>query len=413
MRRVPVVVPDLGGASARAVALLVGNEAVSRGQALVTLETDKATADLESDYSGALSWAITVGQSLKAGDVVAYIETDDPDVSEQVHAAAAAAASPAPEPVPKAVAAVAPAVPALVTSQRGSSAAVYAGPGVRFIARQLGVDLAAVTGSGRAGRVLTEDLYAYVKNRLQQPVGVGAYVPAPELPDFASFGPVTRQALSQLEWRTGQLTYRAWAAIPQVTHHAEADITELETRRKRMRYPGVKVTLLPYLIQAVVAALKEFPRVNASLSADGRELILKQYYHVALAVETERGLVVPVLRNCDRMDTVELARAAQAAAERARSGKLALNELSGGCITISSLGHIGGIGFSPIVREPEVAIVGVSRARIQPLWSAATETFVPRMVLPFSLSYDHRVIDGALAARFCEHMAAHLTQAEI
>lgn len=412
MRRVAVVVPDLGGAAARAVALLVPGGEVTRGQALVTLETDKATADLESEYQGTLSWSITAGQSVKAGDVIAHIDTDADDipVSKQALPVApqptAAAATPSPVPAPAAEGA--PAISQ--TAAAGSPAEVYAGPGVRFLARQMGISLADVHGSGRAGRVLTEDIYNYVKHRMQEPVGYVPRVPAPELPDFSGFGPVQRQPLTQTEWRTGQLTYRAWNAIPQVTHHAEADITELEATRKQLSTPGIKVTLLPYLIQAVAAALRAHPRVNASLSADGRELIVKQYFHIAIAVETERGLVVPVLRNCDRMGTIELARAAQAAAERARAGKLALHELSGGCITISSLGHIGGEAFSPIVREPEVAIIGVSRARMRPVWDAASQSFRPRMMLPFTLSYDHRVVDGALAARFCETLGAELAQ---
>jgi len=281
---------------------------------------------------------------------------------------------------------------------------------VRRVARELGVDLGAVDGSGPKGRILREDVQGYVKRALAQGGGGLGVAPMPEI-DFSQFGPVETQALTKINKLTGQNLHRNWVTIPHVTQFDEADITELESFRKTLaeeyKDKGVKITFLAFLMKAVVSALKEYPRVNASLDATGEHLILKQYYHVGVAVDTPDGLVVPVIRDVDRMSLVDIARALQEMSQKARDKKLKPADMQGGCFTISSLGGIGGTSFTPIVNAPEVAILGVSRAKMQPVWNG--KEFTPRMILPLSLSYDHRVIDGALGARFTTFLSSRLS----
>jgi pyruvate dehydrogenase E2 component (dihydrolipoamide acetyltransferase) len=287
----------------------------------------------------------------------------------------------------------------------------YASPAIRRFARELGVDLAAVEGSGRNGRILREDVQAHVKSRLAAArEGRAAAGPGlPELPeiDFTKWGEVETEPLSKVQRLTGRNVHRAWLTIPHVTQHDAADVTELEAFRKSLAKEaearGVKLTPIPFLVRAVVAALQEFPRFNGSLAGDGESVIVKRYFHVGIAVDTEGGLVVPVIRDADRKGLWALAEEVADLAGRARERKLKLDELEGGTFTISSLGGIGGTAFSPIVNWPEVAILGVSRAEWRPVW--ADGEFVPRQVLPLSLAYDHRVIDGARAVRFTQFLA--------
>ena len=279
-------------------------------------------------------------------------------------------------------------------------------------ARELGVDLGQVQGSGRKGRITREDVQGFVKGvlsgRSAAPAaaasGGGFEVAAPPKVDFSRFGEIEEKPLSRIQKISGPALHRNWVTIPHVTQHDEADITDMEAFRQQQkdRSPA-KLTPLVFIIKAVVSALREYPNFNASLSADGGSLILKKYYHVGVAVDTPGGLVVPVLRDCDRKGIFDLAVELGEISEKARDGKLAPTDMQGGCFSISSLGGIGGTGFTPIVNLPEVAILGVSRSSMKPIWNG--EKFMPRLTLPLSLSYDHRVIDGAAAARFARHVA--------
>jgi pyruvate dehydrogenase E2 component (dihydrolipoamide acetyltransferase) len=287
---------------------------------------------------------------------------------------------------------------------------LHASPSVRRTARELGVDLAAVTGTGPKGRITKDDLLAF----LHGPAAAAPATPAatvtgiPEIPaqDFTQFGPVQTRPLSRIRKLSGPHLHRSWLNVPHVTHHDDADITVLEAYRKELdgaaRPDGYRVTLLAFLMKASVSGLKQFPEFNSSLSPDADSLILKSYYNIGVAVDTPDGLVVPVIRDVDRKGIIELSRELGDTSARARDGKLAVADLQGGTFTISSLGGIGGTAFTPIVNAPEVAILGVVRSAMKPVWDGAE--FVPRLLLPLSLSYDHRVIDGALAARFARHL---------
>ncbi|MCB1033776.1 MAG: 2-oxo acid dehydrogenase subunit E2, partial [Acidobacteria bacterium] len=282
-------------------------------------------------------------------------------------------------------------------------------------ARELGVDLGRVQGTGRKDRVLKEDVQAFVKKAVASPASVASVAgfALPEMPeiDFSKFGEVEVQALSRIQKLSGANLSRAWITVPHVTQFDEADITEMEAFRKeqgeRAKAEGIKLTPVAFLLKAAAKALADHPVFNSSLSADRESLILKKYFHIGVAVDTPKGLVVPVLRDVDRKSLFELARELGEVSARAREGKLTPKDLSGGCFSISSLGGIGGTAFTPIVNAPEVAILGVSRSAIKPIWSGSE--FVPRLMLPLSLSYDHRVIDGAAAARFIVHLAGLLS----
>ena len=385
---------------------------------LLTLESDKATMDVPSPADGIVREILVhIGDTVSTGSAIMIM---DPDAG-----AAAVAETPPPEPsaTPK-PAVPAPAAPpaqlrkpsptaAFATSDTTGRARSHATPAVRRFARELGVDAALVTGTGRKGRVVKEDVQRYVKDALSAPhkpsaagAGGAAIPPIPEI-DFAKFGEVEVRPLSRIQRVSGPHLHRAWLNVPHVTHHDEADVTELEAFRRSVKDDaaerGVRVTALAFIMKAMAAALKEFPVFNASLSADGHSLILKNYFHVGIAVDTPNGLVVPVFRDVDRKSLFDLAAEMADVSGRAREGKLKPAEMQGGCISISSLGGIGGIGFTPIVNAPEVAILGVSRARMQPVWDGAE--FAPRLMLPLDLSYDHRVIDGAAAARFVVYLA--------
>ena len=412
-------VPDLGSDSGvPVIELLVKvGETVKKDQGLLTLESDKATMEVPSPVAGEIVEIIAkLGDELSAGDLVARIK-----VSASAPAPAPAAAVPAPVPAPAKVpeapkpAPVAAAVPA-------PSAAVhapdngelvpgkvpYASPAVRVFARELGVDLAQVKGSERGGRISKEDVQQFVKAALAGGVpaagGGGGLnlIPWPQV-DFSKFGPVSSEPLSRIKKLSGANLARNWAMIPHVTQFDEADITEMEIFRKKLgeEHKDVKVTPLVFLIKAAVAALKKFPNFNSSL--DGDNLVLKQYFHVGIAVDTPDGLVVPVIRDCDKKGLIELSHELAAISVKAREKKLTGADMQGGCFTISSLGGIGGTAFTPIINAPEVAILGVSKSQTKPVWNGSE--FAPKLMLPLSLSYDHRVIDGAAAARFTAYMA--------
>ena len=291
----------------------------------------------------------------------------------------------------------------------------YASPAVRLFARELGVDLKQVSGSARGGRITKEDVQKFVKSALAGGASAGGAVaagggldllPWPKV-DFSKFGEVEEQPLTRIQKISGANLARNWAMIPHVTQHDDADITDLEALRvalnKENEKAGIKLTMLAFIMKAVVAALQKYPQFNASLDASGETLILKKYFHIGFAADTPNGLVVPVVRDVDRKGINEIAQETAALAKKAREGKLGPADMSGGCFSISSLGGIGGTSFTPIVNAPEVAILGVSKSAMQPVWNG--EKFKPRLVLPLSLSYDHRVIDGAAAARFTAHLA--------
>ena len=294
---------------------------------------------------------------------------------------------------------------------------VHAGPGARRLARELGLDLTALSGNGPKGRITKDDVIAAVRGPAAAPADAGAVVATgsgiPEVPaqDFSKFGPVEIRPLSRIQRLSGPALHRSWLNVPHVTHDDEADITDLDAYRRELdtaaKADGYRVTLLAFLMKASVSALREFPKFNSSLTPEKDALIYKGYYHLGIAVDTPEGLVVPVIRDVDRKGITELSRELGAVSARAREGKLGPADLQGACFTISSLGGIGGTAFTPIVNAPEVAILGVVRSKMAPVWDGSA--FVPRLMLPISLSYDHRVIDGALAARFARYLC-HLLE---
>ncbi len=429
-----IVVPDIGGFDAVDVieVLVSVGATVAVDEALATLESDKASMDVPSPFAGVVrEVAIKKGDKVKAGSLVVRVELSAAAAPVPAASAAAAPAPAAPPPPPvvsQAPAAAPPPAapepakappaphPVDTTFDEEGFSRAYAGPAVRRFARELGVDLGKVGGSARKGRITRDDVAGFFKQTLAAPAASGggatggAGIPSIPAVDFAKFGPITTRALSKIRRASGANLHRAWLNVPHVTQHEQADVTELEAFRKGMgdelAAEGVKLTFLPFLIRAVVAALQRFPDFNASLSPDGQNLIVKQYYHLGVAVDTPEGLMVPVLKNADQKGLKELARALADLSSRAREGKLKLDELSGGTFSISSLGGIGGTAFTPIVNAPEVAILGVSRTAMQPVWQEGA--FVPRLMLPLSLSYDHRVIDGAAAARFVTFLAKTL-----
>ena len=411
---VEVKVPDIGDyhdVPVIDVCVKVG-DVVKLDDALVTLESDKATMDVPSSAAGVIrEIRVGLGDKVSEGAVVVVLDTGGSVAAAAAPVTAAATAAPAssgvaPAPAPAATLAAAP-VPALVPGAR-----MHASPSVRLLARELGVDLNKVTASGPKARILKEDVTAYVKGVLSAPAVAAAapslgggldLLPWPKV-DFAKFGAVEVKPLARIKKISAQNLARNWVMIPAVTYHEDADITDLEAFRVAMNKENeksapsnsLKITMLAFLIKACAVALKKFPEFNSSL--DGDNLVLKQYCHVAFAADTPNGLVVPVIRNADQKSVSQLAVESGELARKARDGKLTPGEMSGACFTISSLGGIGGTHFSPIVNAPEVAILGVSKSVMKPVWNGAA--FAPRLILPMSLSADHRVIDGALATRF-------------
>jgi pyruvate dehydrogenase E2 component (dihydrolipoamide acetyltransferase) len=388
---------------------------------LLTLESDKATLDVPAPSAGTVGEVLVkVGDQVSEGTPILMLSSGDgasitpPSLVEQQEPAPGPAQA---APVAEAVGAPLAAPPAVAGGDQISApAGAHAGPSVRRMARELGVDLSQVSASGSKGRITKDDLLGFLKG----PAGPGPAAPAaaaaaqgagiPEVPaqDFARFGPVETVQLSRIKKVSGPFLHRSWLNVPHVTHTDEADITELDGYRKRLdtaakadRDP-YRVTLLAFLVKACVAALKQFPEFNASLSPEKDALIVKRYYHIGIAVDTPGGLVVPVVKDADRKGIVELSREFGVISAKARDGKLGPGDMQGGTFTISSLGGIGGTSFTPIVNAPEVAILGVVRSALKPVWNG--KKFTARLMLPLSVSYDHRVIDGALAARFTRQL---------
>lgn len=408
---VEVTVPDIGGANdVDVIDILVSpGVTVEKDQALITLEGDKATMDIPSPYAGVIKeLKITVGAKVSQGSAILMMETSEGNTEEQpVVAQRAEVKSEAPTTLEK-QGTVAVAQPSQV-EEYSHDGLVSAGPSVRRMARELGVKLSLVKGSGRKGRITKEDINAYVKSRLaEQPASGGAFnLPASPVIDFSKFGEIETKALNKIKRATGVNVHRSWITIPHVTQFDEADITDLEAFRKSEtesnKNADYKLTILAFVCAVVSKALRQYPQFNASLDASGENLIYKKYCNLGIAVETPNGLVVPVIKNVDQLTVVDIAKEMARLSSKAREKGLMPADMSGGCFTISSLGGIGGTAFTPIVNSPEVAILGLSRSSIKPVYQ--NQQFVPRLMLPLSLSYDHRVIDGAEAARFTRYIS--------
>ena len=444
--------PDLGGFKDVAVidVLVKPGEAVQVDTPLLTLETDKATMDVPSPFAGVIeALHVARGARISTGSLIATLAVPEgqADASAPVAPAAGAApsaaaaavapAAPAAAATPAAPPAAAPvtatpaaaASPAAVPMVAPASAAVleagfssaHASPSVRRFARELGADLLRISGSGSKGRITEEDVKAYVKSRLTADAGTGAGGrgidwPTVAVPDFAQFGPIEVKPLTRVQRIAGPRLHASWVNLPHVTQFDEADITELEEVRKNLKSKrktdenaGQKITPLAFVVRACVRALQQFPLFNSSLDQSGENLVFKKYIHIGFAADTPQGLLVPVSRDADRKDIYEIARALADLSQKARAGKLTGSEMQGGSFTISSLGGIGGTAFTPIINAPEVAILGVSRSVLKPVWHESG--FMPRLMLPLSLSYDHRVIDGANGARFTTYLAGVLADA--
>jgi pyruvate dehydrogenase E2 component (dihydrolipoamide acetyltransferase) len=413
-----VLVPDIGTDDAVEVIELsvsVGDE-VEEGDTLLVLESDKASMEIPADASGrVLEIAVAVGASLKQGDLIGVLEVagrvDAPPAPAQEPKQEAAPAAPA---APKAVPEQPKTAP-VAKATASSSEVVYAGPAVRKLAREFSIPLEQVSGSGPRGRILKEDLHTFVQQRLSKPeaatVSVGAGIPAVPAVDFSQFGPVREEALSKIGKVTAANMQRSWLNVPHVTQYDDADVTDLEAFRASLKdeaaRKGTKLTPLPFLLKACAVALKDNPKFNASLSADGESIIYKEYVHIGFAVDTPAGLLVPVIRDVDKKGLWELAEEVLELAALARDKKLKPAQMQGACFTISSLGALGGKGFTPIVNAPEVGILGVSKSSVQPVWDGSS--FVPRTMLPLSVSYDHRVINGADGGRFMNQVVALLS----
>lgn len=425
-----VRVPDLGGSSSVDVieiSVAVGDE-IAEGDSLVVLESDKASMEIPSPLAGkVLAIRLNVGDKASAGDEMVLLQVKgaaaQPAAKAEQPSASKPQSAPAAAPAP-APASVAAAETGTETSYVGTPAAtpagdsigqgsvVYAGPSVRKLARQLGVDLSKVKPTGPRGRLTNDDVRGYVKQLLEEvstgKVAVGSGIPPIPAVDFAQFGEIETVKMSKIAKLTAQNMSRAWLNVPHVTQFDEADITELEAFRNEMKAEaekrGVKLTPLPFLLKAAAAALEAEPSFNVSLHSDGEHLVKKNYIHIGMAVDTPAGLMVPVIRDVNKKGLWELAAESAELAGKARAGKLSVREMQGGCFTISSLGSIGGTGFTPIVNAPEVAIMGVSKAQIKPVWNGSE--FVPRNMLPLSVSYDHRAINGADCGRFFTYLVS-------
>jgi len=433
--RIEFLLPDIGDfAEVDVVEVLASvGERVAKDQALIVLESDKATMEVPSPAAGVLEeLRVRVGDKVSAGALIAVIRGESASAAPAPNKPAPAAPKPAPAtPTPPRHAppslarrageddAVLVGTPNALALAQGADAAdaprvarAHASPSVRQLARELGVDLTLVPGTGRKGRVQKEDVQAFVKASLSGrgaggvPIA-GISVAAPLEIDFTKWGPTELQPLNRVRKLSAANLHRSWVTVPHVTQHDNADITELDAFRKSLKGEaekrGVKITFLPFVVKAVTAALKEFPHFNASLDRTGEALVLKRYFHVGVAVDTENGLVVPVIKNADQKGLFDLARELEDLSTRARTRKLTPGDLQGGTFSISSLGGIGGSFFTPIVNHPEVAILGVSKMEWKPVYQG--NAFVPRLLLPLSLSYDHRVIDGADAVRFTTRLA--------
>ena len=430
---IDIVVPDLGDfTDVEIIEVLVNaGDSVAREDGLVTLETDKASMDVPAPESGVVEkLTVSVGDTINTGDVIGTMSVEagapteappetgaagsDDTIAEKVEIAAEPAPDIPPPPPPPAKASAGPAE--LPTINEAGFARAHASPSVRKLARELGVDLAQVRGSGPKNRVVHDDVKAFVKSILTGKAAAPGAAALPETPkvDFAKFGEIEMQPLTRIQKISGPRLQASWINLPHVTQHDLADITDLEARRQALKGPakerGIPLTPLAFVMKAVVSALQEFPRVNASLAEDGDNLVVKKYCHLGFAADTDQGLMVPVIRDADKKDIYELAQELAALSLAAREGKLKAAQLQGATFTISSLGGIGGTAFTPIVNAPEVAILGVSRHSMQPVWDG--EQFRPRLMLPLSFSYDHRVIDGAMAVRFTTYLGQALNDVD-
>jgi pyruvate dehydrogenase E2 component (dihydrolipoamide acetyltransferase) len=431
-----IFVPDIGNFDSVDVieVLIKAGDIVAKDDSLITVESDKASMDIPAPFAGVVKEVkIKVGDKASEGTLMMTMDVTDTVAAPMVEQSAPVVASVAeapkvaiPEPTRPAPEPPKPIVPAQQPAPVGEHVAVasgklsHASPSIRKFARELGVNLALVKGSGAKNRILQSDVQAYVKGELAKPrtenMGAGvsslAALPMPVI-DFSQFGAIETKALSRIKKLSGANLHRNWVTAPHVTQFDEADITDLEDFRRSMQADaekrGVKLTMLAFLIKASVNALKAYPNFNASLSPDGDSLILKNYYNIGFACDTPDGLVVPVVKDVHQKDVLDIARDLMDLSAKARERKLKVEEMQGGCFTISSLGGIGGTMFTPIINCPEVAILGVSRSSMQPVYNKDTNGFEPRLILPLSLSYDHRVIDGADGARFTSHMRMMLS----
>ena len=428
---IEVQVPDIGNFESVDVieVHIKAGDSVNADDSLITVESDKASMDIPAPFSGVVKEvSLKVGDKVSMGVLIALIEA----AAGAAAAAPTPAAAPAPvatpeipppsRPIPEVPKPIAPQGlpdPVAARAEFAPGKNPHASPSVRKFARELGANLARVTGSGAKGRISREDVQAWIKNELTRPrieaasSGTGLALLAMPVIDFSQFGEVETKPMSRIKKLSGANLHRNWVTAPHVTQFDTADITDLEDFRKSMQDDankrGVKLTMLAFLMKAVVNALRTYPNFNASLSASGDELILKQYFNVGFACDTPDGLVVPVIRDVNQKDVLDIARELGELSAKARERKLKVEDMPGGCFTISSLGGIGGTMFTPIINCPEVAILGLSRASIEPVWDAKSKTFEPRLMLPLSLSYDHRVIDGADGARFTSHLRMMLS----
>jgi len=422
---IEISVPDIGeDGEVDVIEVLVSvGDVIEEEDGLITLETDKATMDVPSTHAGTVKEVfIKTGDKVKEGSLVIKLETSGGASVETPVAEPVKAATPAPVPAKVASTTAPISSPVPHHPQAGASSSkgtIYSSPSIRRIAREFGVDLTLVKGTGNKGRILKEDVQSYVKYELSRPKANagssvasgegGLQVVSAKAIDFSKFGEIETKPLTRIQKISGPFLHRNWVTIPHVTQFDEADITNVEAFRKEQNVIcekqklGFKITPLVFILKAAADALRAFPVFNSSLSEDGESLILKKYIHIGVAVDTPNGLVVPVVRDVDQKGIHQLSRELLEISIKARDGKLKAADMQGGCFTISSLGGIGGTAFTPIVNAPEVAILGVSKSEMKPKWNGSE--FVPKLMLPLSMSYDHRVIDGAIAARFTVHLA--------
>lgn len=419
-----VHIPDIGGATNVDVieVFVKSGDTINQEDSILTLEGDKATMEVPSPVAGTVKEVkVKVGDKVSEGDLILMVEASDGSGAEdktsdepQQKTAEKTSGQETENKKEKTTKSEQVSAPQSAQSPAPKTAeGIHASPIVRRLAAEFEIDLAKVTGTGPKGRITKQDIKSYIQG------GSGAsssgllagLPPAPQI-DFSKFGPVETQALSKIQKFSGPNLHRNWLQIPHITQTHEADITELEAFRQQQKeyalQQGIRLTPLVFIMKAVVSALKQFPKFNSSLAADGQQLIIKNYYHIGVAVDTPNGLVVPVIRDTDKKSMFELAKELADVSAKAREKGLTIAEMSGGCFTISSLGGIGGGFFTPIVNAPEVAILGVSRSQTKPIYDKETNQFIPRLMLPLSLSYDHRVIDGAEGARFVTYLGERL-----
>lgn len=420
--QIDIVVPDIGDFDAVEVIdiLVAAGDVIEKEAPLITLETDKAAMDIPSPEAGrVMELKVKIGDKVSEGSLIAIMEAigETKDESRKAKEEKPEEQEPAAKPEAKKNTAAKPAAPAtaapaaapatLPAINEGTFSTAHASPSVRKFARELGVDLGRVSGTGPKQRISHDDIKLFVKTVMQGgATATGGGLPSVPTFDYSKFGEIETKPLNRVKKISGPRLHASWVNVPHVTQHDDADITDMETLRKALKSDaekvGARLTPLTFIIKACVHALREFPEFNASLDASGENLVLKKYFHIGFAVDTPNGLMVPVIRDVDRKSIFEIGKELGELGEKARDGKLKATDMQGGCFSVSSLGSIGGTYFTPIVNAPEVAILGVSKAQMKPVWNG--EEFEARLMLPLSLSYDHRVIDGAAAARFTSYL---------